>query len=284
MMTILVPTDFSANAENASRFAMEMAKETKSRILLMHTYETPVLYSDIPLLEMKLDFKTIRNSALERLKKFYNKLIEIAPGVKVEMLLCQGLASARIEETALEKKADLIVMGTTGNGAVERVLIGSNTSRVIRNAPCMVLAVPPRAKFNGLKKMVYATNLLTDNLRHTKAILPLAKTFNAEIIFLTVNTSAFVGSEDEDLKKMTGKIKGEVRYPKISGYVCENANVANGINYFIKKQKADCLVMYTYHRSMLSKIFNSSITKAVAIHTSIPLLVIHDTDFTQDPD
>ena len=281
MKTILVPTDFSQNAENACRFAIEIAHETKARIILMHTFESPLLYSEMPLVQMQMDIDSLRQNALNKLTKYYKKISKFTKGVKVEFLIQQGLASARINEAALEKKADLVVMGTTGTGAMERVLIGSNALRVIRNAPCMVLAVPPKAKYNGMKKIVYATDMSVNNLSHARTIVPLAKLFNAEILFLNVNTNLFTEIGKENLVKMTAKIESFIRYPKISGYVCESPNIETGIHFFLKKHKADCLAMYTYHHSLLDKIFRRSVTKSLSVHASIPLLAIHESDFAE---
>jgi len=283
MKTILVPTDFSPRADNACRFALEIARESNARIILMHAFETPVLYSEMPMLEIDMNFASLRESALLKLNKYYKKIGKAAKGVRIEFLVQQGLPSARINETALEKKADLVVMGTTGTGAMERVLIGSNAARVIRNAPCMVLAIPPKAKYNGLKKIVYTTDMSLGNLSHARTIIPVAKIFNAEILFLNVNTSLFSDTGKKNLEKMTVKIKSHIRYPKISGYMSDSPNVANGINFFLKKHKADCLAMYTYHKGIFDKIFRMSITSSMAVHTTIPLLVIHESDFMEEP-
>jgi nucleotide-binding universal stress UspA family protein len=282
MKTILVPTDFSKNADNACRYAIEIARETKAKIILMHTFETPVLYTNVPLMTMQLDYTVLYNSALAELKKYHNKISKATRGIHIELILQQGLASARIVEIALEKKADLVVMGTTGKGAMERMMMGSNATRIIREAPCMVMAIPPRAKYEGLKKLVYATDLLNDNLEHTKTLIPFAKMFNSEILFLNINTQLLSANEDDNLKTTTKKIKAHIKYPKTSGFVCNDANITTGIHYFLKKHKADCLVMYTHHRNILQSIFKPSVTKEIAFQTSVPLLVIHDKDFMEE--
>jgi nucleotide-binding universal stress UspA family protein len=284
MKTILVPTDFSPTADNAVRFALEFARETNAGIILMHCYETPVLYSSMPMLEIQADYTFMQEAALDKLKKYYHKISKLAKGIRVDLLLQQGLASSRVIETALEKKANLIVMGTTGTGAVERVLIGSNTTRVIRNAPCMVLAIPPKAKYDGMKKIVYATDMSPANLSHARSIIPIAKIFNSEILFLNVNTNLFKEIDEESLKRMTVRIKSHIRYPKLSGFVCESPNVENGINLFLKKHKADCLALYTHHKSLLDNLFRISVTRTMSVHASVPLLVMHESDFVEEPE
>ena len=47
-----------------------------------------------------------------------------------------------IEEVAIEREADLIVLGAHGRGPVEQFLLGSVPQRVLHHAPCAVLVVP----------------------------------------------------------------------------------------------------------------------------------------------
>jgi nucleotide-binding universal stress UspA family protein len=56
-----------------------------------------------------------------------------------------GDPQATIIDHAISKKADLIVMGTHGRRGFKRLLLGSVTEAVLREAPCPVLTVPPHA-------------------------------------------------------------------------------------------------------------------------------------------
>ena len=51
----------------------------------------------------------------------------------------------------------------------------------------------------------------------------------------------------------------------------------------MKAHKADCLAMYTHHKSLLDKIFKVSVTRSMAIHTALPLLIMHESDFIEEP-
>ncbi|MBK8845670.1 MAG: universal stress protein [Bacteroidetes bacterium] len=103
MQTILCPVDFSASSENAVRYAVQLNQVLKSKIILMHAYMTPVLYSDVAPFVASLDFETLQSEAYESLKKFCNKVVGDTEK-NVELLIQQGLPSARIIEIAIEKK------------------------------------------------------------------------------------------------------------------------------------------------------------------------------------
>jgi nucleotide-binding universal stress UspA family protein len=274
MKTILCPTDFSKSSENAVKYAVAIARLYKSKIILMHAYETPVIYTDVTVSSVQIDFEMLRESALKQLKKFYSKILESEKGVNFELVLQQGLPSARTVEIAIEKKADMIIMASTASSQMQRFLIGSNASRVVRDAPCKVMLVPPKAKFTGMKKIVYSTDLSDQNLLASNQIVEFAQMFRSEMIFLNVDNRNLVHDE-ADLTRMTHRIKQFVQYPKMKGFVCTDLNVADGITFFLKSQKADCLAMATHHRKFLQAIVNPSVTKRVSYKTDIPLLITH---------
>ena len=277
MKTILCPTDFSKSSENAVKYAVEIARLFKSRIILMHAYETPVIYTDVTVSSVQVDFEMLRESALKQLKKFYARLLESVKDVQFELVLQQGLPSARTVEIAIEKKADMVIMASTASNQVQRFLIGSNASRVIRDAPCKVMIIPPKAKFGGMKKIVYSTDLSEENLLAANQISDFAHMFRSEIIFLNVDNRNLIHDE-ADLARMTHRIKQYVHYPKMKGFVCTDLNIADGITFFLKSEKADCLAMATHHRKFLQAIANPSVTKRVSYKTDIPLLITHVED------
>ncbi len=277
MKRIIVPVDFSANANSSVKFAAKLAGDTGARVTMLHVFETPVVFSGAAMMTTAdLDYTTLYNNALSRLKKYYQKVRRNFTGVKVDLSVHHGLPSARIMELALEQKADMIIMGTTGKGTIEKLMLGTNAARLISDAPCKVLVVPPGSRYRGMGKIVYTTDLTDESLSHARDLIPLAKALNSEIQFLFINDD--MDAFDSNLKEVTRKIKSKVRYPKISGYVCSDSDVNKGIMYFIKKYKSNCLVMYTHHRNLIASFYHRSKTRKMAAHLNIPLLVMHEQD------
>jgi len=81
----------------------------------------------------------LRESGSEELQKFVTNHThsEIRPELMVQM----GSALDSILSLAQAQKADVIVMGTHGGRGYDRLTLGSVTNRVMRAAPCPVLAV-----------------------------------------------------------------------------------------------------------------------------------------------
>lgn len=274
MKTILCPVDFSRNSRDAYVYALELARIFNARIILLHCYETPVIFTELPLGAVPVNAKELFDNAQKRLKKFVAG-VKIASSkiVQTEMVIMQGLASARTIETALEKKSDWIIMGATGTSGVARLLMGSNSIRVLRNAPCPVMTIPKGSKFKTIKKIVYATDLQEDNLNAANTLVPLAKKFGSEILFLNIDNRLLMNNE-KDYQKMKKKISSAVKYSKVSGYVSTQLNVVNGIQDFVKQTKPACLAMYSRHHGLFGKITGASVTAKTALKIKLPLIAL----------
>jgi universal stress protein A len=138
---ILVPTDFSANAEQALDYACELAAKLGSTVRLVHAVPMPPSALQVALPEEILEKLVAEHGeALEKLAvprrastSFGEPLIEV------------GDPRDMIVETARRLGVDLIVMGTHGRRGLSRVVMGSVAEDVIRHAPCPVLTVRGKA-------------------------------------------------------------------------------------------------------------------------------------------
>ncbi len=281
MKTILVTTDFSKAADNACRYAIALAKDFKSTILLTHIFDVPDLGYDGALTNMRLNYAALYDAAEKDLKTYYTSIKKYAVGVKIIPVLKAGVVASQIRDLAKEKKVDLIVTGAKGKGFLETVLFGTNAWKIMRNAPCMALAVPHNANYSGLNTIVYATDLLKDNIEHIKELIPVAKKAKSEIIFLNVNNKVFA---DNDVKfnDAIKKIKKQFPYKKITGAVVADIEIASGISTFLTKNKASVLVMLPRKKSLFNRLFmKGSVTEQMIYHTSVPVLVLHEKDYTQ---
>jgi universal stress protein A len=138
---ILVPMDFSACSAEAVKAAGDLAQRFDSNLVLLHVFE-PILYmtpeGHALLLPGQLEFLLAENAKLlERACK--DALAAGAPRVAARQ--GRGTAASEIVEVARTGAFDLIVIGTHGRTGLKHVLLGSVAERVIRQAPCPVLAV-----------------------------------------------------------------------------------------------------------------------------------------------
>jgi nucleotide-binding universal stress UspA family protein len=140
---ILVPMDFSLDADAALAYALELARQFSASVYLLHVLENPLAAgmwsSDAYTAELSgLSLNLVRD-AEERLRQAIPTIAGVHYGLTSEVRV--GKPADTIVAFAREQIIDLIVMGTTGRTGVPRILMGSVAERVVRTAPCPVLTM-----------------------------------------------------------------------------------------------------------------------------------------------
>lgn len=138
---IVVPTDFSIPSERAWRMARGLAQSEGAEMVLVHVLVETLLYSEGPFRgdRVREVYEAAQGWAEHELHEWVREAE--ASGLKARVVLRSGVPYREIVAVAGEEHADLVVMGTHGRGGLERAFLGSVADRVIRLAPCPVLAV-----------------------------------------------------------------------------------------------------------------------------------------------
>jgi nucleotide-binding universal stress UspA family protein len=142
---ILCPIDFSDSSLGALEYAINMAEEADAHLTVLHVSEVPAAVAQEPF-ALDVDFEGIRAaSASDALRKLHDLIPDEARAYStVDTAVVEGRAYREILRKAVEKEADLIVMGVHGRGALDLLLFGSTTHHVIRASTCPVLIVRQR--------------------------------------------------------------------------------------------------------------------------------------------
>lgn len=142
---ILVPVDFSDPALHALEGAIQLARQLRAELIVLHVVE-PVYYAmagDVPGLDAGLLYRELERSGREQLGRLAAKLR--ARRVPARTALAIGTAAERITESAKKLKVDFIVMSTHGRTGLSHFLMGSVAERVVRTAACPVMTIRPPA-------------------------------------------------------------------------------------------------------------------------------------------
>ena len=111
MKTIIVPTDFSPAALNATNYAADMALAIKANILLFHAYQLPLSVSDTPI--VLLSVEELRDSAESKLAQLKRDLAHITSGgLEILTEARMGNLSDELEEYCNKMRPFAVVMGT----------------------------------------------------------------------------------------------------------------------------------------------------------------------------
>ncbi len=135
---ILVPTDFSEHSRAALKYAIELAREHESEVLLVHVveplpYGVARWYDPTKLLE---DYGEMASGELERFEK---EATQLYPKCRSELHF--GVVHEVIGELVSKLKVDLIVMSMRGQTHLLDLLIGGIAEKLLRYAPCPVLRI-----------------------------------------------------------------------------------------------------------------------------------------------
>ncbi len=138
---ILFPTDFSEGYYHAIPYAVDFSRHYNAKLYMVHIiYDfTKVMYSHIPHISSDQIVDDITVWAGNEIEKCCIEQIRGLP--RVEKLVLNGVPYEEIVKFAEDRKIDIIVMGTYGRTGLDKLIFGSTADRVVRKAPCPVLAV-----------------------------------------------------------------------------------------------------------------------------------------------
>ena len=148
---ILAPVDFSDCSLNALEYAVQVAKQLKATVTILHVLE-PVSYG--------LDLTLIHTSERERTRAHIeaelDRLVQAITleGVTVHRAIRGGTQADSLLHFIEENRCDLVVMGTHGRRGLSHLVNGSVAEAVLRRAPCPVLTVKSPTFAPGHRRIV----------------------------------------------------------------------------------------------------------------------------------
>src|SRR6202051_4893211 len=196
---ILCPIDFSEFSVRAYHHAVSLAEHYQAKLVAQHVVElwrhpsasfaaSAGLYEEFE--------QALRESGSKQLQEFVKNHTneEIQP----ELVVHEGVAADSILSFAQARKADLIVLGTHGRRGFDRLVLGSVTDRVIRTAPCPVLAIskPPHDSsaaceergpvHHHLSRILFCTDFSENSERALNYAISATAEYDAELTLLHV--------------------------------------------------------------------------------------------------
>ncbi|HEY1860291.1 MAG TPA: universal stress protein [Gemmataceae bacterium] len=138
LQTILHPADYDGSSDTALRYAVELAHDYKARLIVLHSVSTlgpeNVTYGEVAGAKQPEEYR-------QRLWDEIHRIRSPDRDVPMEYVLSDDDPVAATLRFAVERKCDLIVVGSHGRHGVRRLLEGSVAEHVVRLAPCPVLVV-----------------------------------------------------------------------------------------------------------------------------------------------
>ena len=300
LQRILCPIDFSESSRRALHYAKALSVWYEAPLTLFH------VCVDLPVFEIGSPFGHSASTAVmvEEAQLAHRGVVlrqfaatEIGDG-SIDVIVREGSdAKAEILKEASAYDGTLIVMGTHGRAGIEHMLLGSVTEKVLRQSPCPVLVVPPRAApaesgSSGIfKRIVCAIDFSTSSLLALNRALEFAQEADARLTLLhaiefppalreiVFSTDADVdrvhaAAEAEYLRRLRALVPARARiYCTVATRVNEG-KPAREIERVAAEEQADLIVMGVHGRSAVDLMVFGSNTNAVVRRAACPVLIV----------
>ncbi|GAA4241626.1 MULTISPECIES: universal stress protein [Winogradskyella] len=270
MNKILVPTDFSEQAENALKVAAMLAKSHNAEIYLLHMMEIPTQQTDQGNAESDIP-ETLFFMKLAQ-KRFENLMAsDYLQGLTVHETVKADITFNEIKDSCKEFDIDFIVMGSHGATGLKEMFVGSNAEKVVRTSDVPVLVIKNEHESFDVSDFVFASDFKNDNKETYKQAVKFAKAFGSKIHLLLVITSGNFMTSYEAKSRIEDFISGET-FDNYTITIHNDNSVEQGILNVSKDINADLIGISTHGRQGIAHFFNGSISEDLVNHAKRPVI------------
>lgn len=271
MKKILVPTDFSACAENAFSVALEIARKAGAELIVQHLYDDKSGSMHV------LPTKPIETDpALGHAKAKLDELVASAEraGVHTRPLLVMNKGTDKIENYIEPLGIDLVVMGSHGATGIRELVIGSQTQRVVRHATAPVLVIKNKPDVVTFDKILFASTFHENPAKALGSVSKLRELWNSTIHMLYIGLENDKQTKAEVDEKMNTL---QAQFPNATftrNFITTN-DPEWGIKHAAKDIAPDAIALTTQLKTG-AFIFSHSLAESLVNHEQLPVLVINE--------
>ncbi|MBD3637845.1 MAG: universal stress protein [Crocinitomicaceae bacterium] len=257
--TLLVPHDFTHVADNAVKYAINMAKSMDANVELLH-----VVKGDGATSKAKAEFE-----------KIISNLKDVPPGIEVNYHIKSGSIFTDIAAMATELHSSLIIMGTHGSKGLQQKMFGSFALKVITSTHVPFLVVQDEFTGMDLSKIVVPLDESQESLQIEQVTTGIAEIFKSEVHILTekkvdsnlkLKVAVHSGLLSKQFKEAGITYQTEV-LKKEKGYSTDIANYAVKIGAN--------LIAFAYHSDSLLPQFDNFAQNLITNKSGVPVLVVN---------
>lgn len=289
---ILLATDFSGPAGRAEEYAASIAANSRAQVTVMTVLEFPPgLDPEYPVNQHYLARRmTEATDQLADVKQRWSRR-----GISAVTKIATGIPSEEIQKAAAAENSDLIVVGTRGKTGLAHVLLGSTAERLIRTAPCPVLAVRMEGSehravaLDRLLVPIDGSDCSLDALEYAAIVARLAKS-SIDVLHVLEPVSygldfTFESAEQraETRERLTKKVDQLCSALSASGLTVKGHVVGglpvDAILTHAETLSSDAIVMGTHGRRGLSHALAGSVTEGVLRRAQCPILTVRSPKF-----
>ncbi len=275
---IVIPVDFGDQSLIALGQSYNLARLTNSDITLVHVIDEDFIKPLQEIVSSKNDYESqLHNDFKKKLEQLAAK-VHSETGIGVQTLIRTGKIYEEIVSAARDLNADLIIMGTMGKIGLKKRILGSNASRVVREAECPVITIKGQEHRSGIRHILLPLDLTKETKEKVDEAVKIAKMYGSVIHVVSI-----VESHDEFLlNKLTRQMNQVVDFINESGVsvtseFVEGDHVAEKVIETARKVQADLIMIMTQQEVGFTDLFISSAAQEIINNSEIPVLSIRPT-------
>ncbi len=273
MKTIILGTDFSSTALNASRYAADMALAIHAELYILHVCAVPLVYSEMPAAinvddiykDAELEMIKLKKELYERT---HNSLI-IHSEIRWDSFFVE------LKNVCEKVQPYTVIIGNQGRGASESLFFGSHTLYSMKYLEWPTIAVPKEAHFHKIQRVGLACDYR--NVVETLPIMEikrLVKDLNAKLDIIHVQEDEH-GTSKEDIKRDSQWMHEAFQDLNPEYFYLKGPNIEKSIVDFADHHNLDLLVIIPKEHSLLSQIFQHSKSRKLVLQVRVPTLALH---------
>ncbi|UII30655.1 universal stress protein [Fulvivirga ulvae] len=271
MTNILVPYDFSDQAANALRFALQFDETQKRTVHVLHVVEL----MSRPFLNIEEEVLTDLKEQVESkvISRFNDEVLGMfsLKDIRIEVQVAFGHISQTILKFAHSGNMDLIIMGTRGVSGMREILIGSNTEKITRASQIPVIAVKSFVKPDRIKNIVFPNTLMSDADEDLIVkIKALQHHLGATLHIVWINTPTNF-KKDAVTREELKRFSKWYMFKDFTINIYNDINEEAGIINFTHMINADMIALGTHGRKGLAHLLNGSLAEDLVNHADVPV-------------
>ena len=279
MKTILYATDYSKNSAAALKYAHALSTQLDSRLVITHVFDYPTVLGtkglDEPFPHLEESAFKMHRSKLEDFCKEHLVGEYDAPNVHLETVENKSVIKGILSK-ADEYHAHLIVVGMKGASGIREIIMGSIAKQLIEKAPCPVMAIPADTSHMAIKKIVYATDFMEEDVHAIQKLVEIAEPLGAEIKVVHISTKEEYAG-DLQMIWFKNTLKERVTYPKIDFQLLFSETVFDSLRIYLGDVGADLMVMLEREKQgFFKKWFHQDLVKKMESYGRVPLMSFNE--------
>ncbi len=278
-ISLLIPVDFNEQSLIALEQSYNLARLLQTELVLLYVHEERDFLNSLFSGEQKQQITKDINHRLEEIASEVSK----KTGLRVMPVVKRGKVHSAILETAEQFNSRFILMGT--NDALTESekfgMIGSNTSKVIRQSKIPVITFNTKTHFDGCRSILLPLDLTKDTRQKVTHAIQMARLFGSTIQVISVLWDADSKAIQQQLKAQLFQAQNFIQE---AGIKCKATLLETGsstqdlvpaiLNYSKEQQDIDLIMIMTQQENRLVEFFIGSAAQQIIRESTIPVMSI----------